>query len=154
MGTRYYDFTREGARVGYFEITEESGEIRMNARFEVDGSLSVNPFVVRLENGLPSAVLPPDGERREVEAGHYPSAAWPVVLRSGVNEYSAFDETTGAVRTLELRREGDLVVEYDGDRKLRSFGIEDGVVTYINWGGAESRLAASRADAVRGTAFE
>lgn len=152
---RTYDFCIEGARAGYFEVDEREGELYMNARMIVDGEARENPFWLRHEGGRPTRVKMGGSPWRDVPDGVYPTCAYPLVLRSGRPRYRALDEGTGRLEDRDLRREGGRVVESHQGRILRTFDVEDDQIVAISWGEATtSRLVGSRAEAVRGTAFE
>ncbi len=151
----YFDFTVDGARVGYFEVEERPGELYMNARMSLGGERQENPFWLRHTSGRPTHVKVRDSDWRDVPDGTFPTCAYPLVLGSGLARYRAFVESTGEVEERELRPEAGLIVEYAGATAVRGFGMEGNRITYVRWGGtAESRLVGSRAEAVEGTVFE
>ncbi len=152
---RYYDFSIDGRRVGYVEVEETLDQIYMNARMVLEGERHENPFWIRILAGRPTEVRRGEREWQAVPVGTYPTSAYLLVLRAGLSKYRAFDEGSAMVEDREMRNEDDLLVEYVGTKVCRAFRIEDGDVVYISWGGAaESRLCASRTEAVRGTPFE
>lgn len=154
-GMQHYDFTIDGERVGYFEIEERPGELYMNARMLIDGEQQENPFWVRHVDGWPTQVKAGASKWHSVPSRTFPTCAYPLVLRSGLRRYRALIEGTGEVEDREIRNEDGLLVEYSGDRIVRKFGLHGGRIVYICWGGtAESRLADSKAEAVRATTFE
>jgi hypothetical protein len=151
---QYYDFTIDGARVGYFEIEEGPGELYMNARMRLADGVHENPFWLRHVGGRPMHVKARGSEWRDVPAGTFPTCAYPLVLRAGLRSYRAFVETTGALEDRVLRSEDGREVEYAGDVAVRSFVVHGDEIVYIGWGGtSESRLVGSRAEAVKGTGF-
>jgi hypothetical protein len=151
----YYDFTVDGARVGYFEVEERPGELYLNARLSLGGVPHENPFWLRHARGIPTQVKVRDSGWRDVPVGTFPTSAYPLVIRSGLARYRAFVEGTGAIEEREMRSEAGLIKEHVGETVVRSFGLDGSRITYVCWGGtAESRLVGSRAEAVAGTAFE
>jgi hypothetical protein len=152
---RYYDFTMNGERVGYYEVDERPGVLHANARMRIDGGTVERAFWVRHVDGLPTEVKVGDSCWQRVPRGAFPTSAYPLVLRRGMTRYRALVEGTGEIDERELRREGGLVVEWSRGRVMRTFEVRDGQVVAISWGGAaESRLVASKEDATRGTAFD
>ena len=154
-GMRYYDFTIDGERVGYYEIDERPGLLYANARMLIDGAAQQRAFWVRHADGRPTEVRVGGSGWQRVPSGAFPTSAYPLVLRRALDRYRAFVEGTGALDEREIRNEDGVVVERSSDRVTRTFIVRAGVVVAISWGGgAESRLVSSWEEATRGTAFE
>ncbi len=152
---RYFDFTIDGERVGYYEIDERPGLLYANARLLVEGEQREHPFWVRHVDERPTEVRLGAANWQPVPPGAYPTSAYPFVVRRGLERYRALVEGTLELDERELSSEDGLVVERSGGRMTRAFGVRAGVVVSIAWGGgAESRLVASLEEATRGTVFE
>jgi len=152
---RYFDFTIDGKRVGYYEIDERPGLLYANARLLVEGEVREHPFWVRHVDERPTEVRVGAASWQPVPADAYPTSAYPFVVRRGLERYRALVEGTLELDERELRSEDGLIVERSGGRVTRAFDVRAGVIVRIDWGGgAESRLVASFEEATRGTAFE
>jgi hypothetical protein len=102
-----------------------------------------------LREPLHSPVLGRAGEGDWVDCSalpddHYPTAAYPLLVRERVREYAAIDEETGAVRRRTLEHADDRVVERQGDEIVRIFHLDEGRIVTIDWGGATSTLREER----------
>lgn len=140
----FYDF-RIGARTaGSFVIEDDGSELRQAVSFETEaGERYENRHDVRYAGHRALAYRVGDGDWVDcsgLPADHYPTAAYPLLIRHELTEYIAIDEDTGtaAPRTLELY--GDLVVEREAGRTTRTFEVRDGTIVRIDWGGASSTL--------------
>lgn len=155
MAVQHYTFTIDGKRVGYFEIAENADGIFMNAYIAVGGERQANAFSLRLHNGQPAKVKMDDGPWQAVPEGTWPTSGYPLIVRAGLSRYRAFVEGNGKIEERTVHAEDGLLVEYADGNIIRKFALDGDRIVYICWGGtAESRLVASRADAVRGTVYE
>jgi hypothetical protein len=139
-----YDFCIGGRDVGDFVSEDDGAELRQWVRFEPEeGGRFENRYAVRYAEGRPLAYRVGDGDwvdLSELPDDHYPTAAYPLLLRHGVRAYAAIDEGTGEVRSRTLERRGDRVVEREGAETVRAFTLRGGLVVAIDWGGATSAL--------------
>lgn len=148
----YYNFRINGEPVGYFECLESDGEIYQSAVLSIDGQIERNTFHVALHYGRPSKFRIGDGRWYSVPEGTWPSSAFQLLLREGVEHYLSLDEGSGEVSDVELHYDGEVVTELSDGEVRRRFRIRDGKVIWISWGGtAESTLKRTKADAVAGS---
>lgn len=142
---RRYDF-RIGERLaGTFVLEDDGTQLRQYTTFETDDGEQYESRhevqyratrVVAYRTGggdwVDIASLPPD---------HFPTAAFPLVVRHGLTSYEAIDEETGETSHRVVEREGSLIIERDGERVVtRRFEERFGRITWIDWGGATSTL--------------
>lgn len=166
---QYYNFTIDGLPVGYFVMEESAGaftrehweiggqptRLRMTAYIAIAGQREENEFTLRFDGERPTQVRVGDGQWQPVPEGAYPTSAYESVLRAGLTEYEAYVEGTGDVETRRIVQDGDEFVEFVDGAEGRKFRIDGDDIVYICWGDtAESRLVASKAEAVRGTVYE
>jgi hypothetical protein len=140
----HYDF-RIGPRVaGSFVIEDDGAELRQAVSFETDaGERYENRHAVRYDGHRALAYRVAGGEWIDcstLPADHYPTAAYPLVIRHGLAAYVAIDEETGGATPRTLEWSGDQVVEREAGRTTRTFEVRDGAIVRIDWGGATSTL--------------
>jgi hypothetical protein len=139
-----YDFQIAGRPVGVYVLEDDGSELRQLVDFETpDGERYRNEHLVRYQRGRAVAYRVGTSDWvdcSDAPASHWPTAAWPLLLRASVTEYLAIDEETGHVtpRTLEYAEER--VVERQGDRVVRTFELRGDDIVRIDWGGAISEL--------------
>jgi hypothetical protein len=143
-----YDFRIGDRDVGDFVAEDDGVEIRQWVCFETeDGGRYENRYAVRYTGRRVLAYRIGDGDWVDCSSlpeHHYPTAAYPVLIRAGVREYAAIDEETGAVRRRTLEHAHDRVVERQGDAVVRVFRLDEGRIVRIDWGGATSTLRDER----------
>lgn len=158
---RFYDFRIDGDVVGYFEIEATPSSIYQRARFVVDDSIVDNRYHLRLEDGSVTGFSTGDDaiwtslDTYASEA--YPLSSFPLLLDrlDGELTYLPIDESTGEVGPRRvLQREGATVIERRDGRMTRSFTVQEGILTSIDWGGATSVLQPDRERAVARGPFE
>jgi hypothetical protein len=76
----------------------------------------------------------------DAPASHWPTAAWPLLLRASETEYLAIDEESGHVMPRTLEYVEERVFERQDDRVVRTFELRGDDVVRIDWGGAISEL--------------
>lgn len=139
-----YDLQIAGQPVGTYVLEDDGSELRQLVDFVAeDGERYRNEHLVRYREGRPLAFRVGTADWvdcSDAPASHWPTAAWPLLLRANVTEYLAIDEETGrgTPRTVEYA-EGR-VVERQSDRLVRAWDLRDGEVVRIDWGGAVSEL--------------
>ncbi len=154
--TRFYDFRFGEQPAGYFEITDDGDEIRMNAVFAIDGEVCENPFTLRYAGDRVTAYQIGDGPWQVVPPDRYPTSAYPLLVPR-VRErmvHQAIREGDGSdLGETVLVRDGDIVTETRGGQVVRVFRLDaQGAIVAIDWGGgATSTLRADRAAAVAGS---
>jgi hypothetical protein len=139
---RRYDF-RIGERLAGSYILEDDGsELRQYTTFETDdGARYENRHEVRYRGNRALAYRTGDGAWVDISsspADHFPTAAFPLVIRSGLSAYVAIDEESGATSQRTMERAGGRLVEREGERVARQFEEQSGRITWIDWGGATS----------------
>jgi hypothetical protein len=142
-----YDF-RIGSRVaGSFVAEDDGAQLRQWVDFETDdGHRYQNRYAVRYRGNRVLAYRLGDAEWVDCSTmpdDHYPTAAYPLLIRHGLDRYVAIDEETGQASPRELQRAGDRVVERQGGAEVRSFELRGDVIVRIDWGGATSTLILS-----------
>jgi hypothetical protein len=139
-----YDFQIAGRPVGIYVLEDDGSELPQQVDFKTpDGERYQNEHLVRYRRGRPVAYRVGTSDWVDCSiapSSHWPTAAYPLLLRAGVTEYVAIDEGTGQVtpRTLEYTEER--VLEREGDRVVRTFEMRGEDVVRIDWGGATSEL--------------
>jgi hypothetical protein len=142
-----YDF-RIGSRLaGSFVAEDDGAELRQSVAFDTDdGERYENRYAVRYHGRRVLAYRVGDGEWVDCSAmpeDHYPTAAYPLLIRHGLDRYIAIDEETGQASPRELRRAGARVIERQAGAVVRTFELRDDVIVSIDWGGATSTLIRS-----------
>lgn len=141
---RSYDFRLEGRVVGSYELEDAGGELRQQVAFEQpDGERYRDEHVVRYRDGRPIAYRSGDTGWTSLDDApedHWPTAAYPLLLRARRTAYIAIDEGTGATTARTHEHLEDRVIEREDDRITRVFELRDGEVVHIDWGGATSTL--------------
>jgi hypothetical protein len=140
----YYDF-RIGSRTAGSFVNEDDGtELRQSVRFETDaGERYENRHAVRYAGKRALAYRVADGDWVDCSGmpdDHYPTAAYPLLVRHGVTSYMAIDEGTGEATPRTLEWSGDQIVEREAGRTTRTFEVRNGAIVRIDWGGATSTL--------------
>jgi hypothetical protein len=156
MRSTFYDFKIGGENRGFCEVRDDGHEIYMRAVFEMDGSVYNNEFGVRYQRERVVAFRYGAGSWRSFEfpPDHYPSAAYPILLRRLFQEltYVAVDDETGRIRgTTRLLRKRDTVVEKRRGKTERVFTMRAGKVVRVDWGGPISDVRSSLEAAVAGS---
>jgi hypothetical protein len=139
-----YDF-RVGSRpAGWFVAEDDGAELRQSVSFETDdGERYEQRYAVRYHGSRVLAYRLGDADWVDCSAlpdDHYPTAAYPLVIRHGLDRYVAIDEETGGQSPRTLDRAGERVIERQGDAVVRTFELRDDVIVGIDWGGATSTL--------------
>lgn len=153
--TRFYTLFIAGAHCGYYREERAADRLVCHARFRMDDQLIDSFFEYRLVGGkVTDFRLAPDEAFVAVPADHVPTGGVLLVVPN-VQQVTALNvvmEGDLAKRwPIELRREGDHVTEFRGDKKGREFWLKDGVIVRVNWGGdAVSDLKANKAEATAG----
>jgi hypothetical protein len=140
----HYDFRQGSRRVGSFVIEDDGAELHQWVTFETDdGERYENRYAVRYDGSRVLAYRVGDGEWIDCSAlpvDHYPTAAYPLLIRHDVTAYVAIDEETGKATPRTLVRSGDHVVERQAGTAVRTFELREGTIVRIDWGGATSSL--------------
>jgi hypothetical protein len=140
----HYDFRIGTRTVGAFVIEDDGSEIRQRISFETDdGGRYENRYGVRYDGSRVLAYRVGDGDWVDTSAlpvDHYPTAAYPLLIRHDVDAYVAIDEETGKLTPRTLERDGDRVIEREAETAVRSFQLRDDTIVAIDWGGATSTL--------------
>lgn len=153
--TRYYTFSLGGTHCGYYCEERTAERLVSHARFRMDGQVIDSFFEYRLVNGkVTSFRLDPDDAFIDVPADHVPTGGVLLVVPQvqQVTTLSVVKEGDLTKRwAIELRRDGDHITEFRGEKKGREFWLKDGVIVRMNWGGdAISELKATKAEALAG----
>lgn len=139
-----YDFRIGDRDAGTFVLVDDGAELRQLVSFQADdGSRYENRYAVRYHEGRATAYRVGDGEWVDCASfppDHFPTSAYPLLVRGGTARYVAIDEDTGALRPRELERLADRVIERQDGTPIRTFHLRDGVIVRIDWGGAVSNL--------------
>jgi hypothetical protein len=138
------DFQIAGQPVGVYVLEDDGSELRQLVDFETpEGDRYRDEHLVRYQRGRPVAyrVGTIDWvDCSDAPASHWPTAAYPLLLRANVTEYHAIDEETGHVMPRTLEYAEDRVVERQDGRVVRTFELRGDDVIRIDWGGAISEL--------------
>jgi hypothetical protein len=130
--------------VGSFVIEDDGAELRQAVSFETDaGERYENRHAVRYAGKRVLAYRVGEGDWVDcssLPADHYPTAAYPLLVRHGLTAYMAVDEDTGEAMPRTLEWLGAQIVERETDRTTRTFEVDDGTIVRIDWGGATSTL--------------
>jgi hypothetical protein len=140
----HYDF-RIGSRLaGSFVAEDDGAELRQWIAFDAgDATRYENRYAIRYRGRRVLAYRVGDGDWVDCSAmpeDHFPTAAYPLLIRHGIDRYVAIDEETGQTTPRTLRRTGDRVIERQTGRVVRTFELRDDVIAGIDWGGATSTL--------------
>ncbi len=139
-----YDFQIAGRPVGIYVLEDDGSELRQLVDFETqDGERYRNEHRVRYRRGRPVAYRVGTSDWvdcSDAPSSHWPTAAYPLLLRASVTEYLAIDEETGQLTPRTLEYAEGWVVERQGDRVVRAFELRGDDVIRIDWGGAISEL--------------
>lgn len=152
---RFYTFSLGGSHCGYYREVRTQDRLLSHARFKMDEQVVDSYFEYRLVGGKVSAFrLDPDEAFVDVPADHIPTGGVLLLVPQvqQVTSINVVKEGDLAKRwPVELRREGDHVTEFRGEKKGREFWLKDGVIVRMNWGGdAVSELKANKAEAMAG----
>ena len=146
-----YDFQIAGRPVGVYVLEDDGFELRQLVDFETPGGERYrNEHLVRYQRGRPVAYRVGTSDWvdcSDAPASHWPTAAYPLLLRANVSESLAIDEGTGQVTPRTLEYVVERVVERQDDRVVRTFELRGDDVIRIDWG-ARSR---SFSQAARGS---
>lgn len=139
-----YDFRIGSRTAGWFAAEDDGAELRQSVSFETDdGHRYEQSYAVRYRGSRVLAYRVGDAEWVDcwsLPDDHYPTAAYPLVIRHGLDRYVAIDEETGQTSERTLDRAGELVIERLGGEVVRTFEVRDEVIVGIDWGGATSTL--------------
>jgi antitoxin PrlF len=127
----HYDFRIDGQDVGGYIIEDDGTEIRQWVRFHTeDGDRFENQYLVRYSGDRVLAYKMGDDDWVDCSEPekHYPTAAYPLLVRYRIESYMAIDEETGEVRPRSLEYTGDRVIERQGHETVRTFEFRDGIV--------------------------
>jgi hypothetical protein len=153
--TRYYTFSIGGAHCGYYREEQTADRLVSHARFRMEEHVIDAFFEYRLVGGKVTAFrLDPDDAFIDVPADHVPTGGV-LLLVPQVQQVTTINVVKEGDLTkrwpVELRRDGDHVTEFRGEKKGREFWLKDGVIVRMNWGGdALSELKANKAEAMAG----
>ena len=153
----YFTFEIAGKRVGYYEQSNKDGILYSNAQFTMHGQVMENPFWIKHIDGRVTAYAMEEGQYHEFDqdADVFPSSAINLLLtqlQDGEDfTYRQFNEGKAVVKdTLSLRRSGNRIDEFKGDRSLRHFILKNGQIETYCWGeGVFSHRVAKKEDALR-----
>ena len=154
--TRFYDFRFDAQPAGYFEISDDGSEIRMNAVFVMEGERCENPFALRYRGDRVLAYQIGDDAWQEVPPDAYPTSAYPLLVprvRDRLVHRAIREGDGGDLGETLLVRTGDTVTETRAGQVIRVFTLDaQGTIVAIDWGGgATSTLRADRAAAMAGS---
>ena len=125
--TRYYTFSIGGAHCGYYREERTAERLVSHARFRMDNQVIDAFFEYRLVGGKVTAFrLAPDDAFIDVPADHVPTGGV-LLLVPQVQQVTTINvvmEGDLAKRwPVELRRDGDHVTEFRGEKKGREFWL-------------------------------
>jgi mannose-6-phosphate isomerase-like protein (cupin superfamily) len=139
-----YDFQIARRPAGVYVLEDDGSELRQLVDYETqDGVLGRNEHLVPYQQGRALAYrVGTSGwvDRSNAPSSHWPTAAYPLLVRANVSEYHAIDEGTGQVTRRTLEYADGRVVERQGDRVVRAFELRGDDIVRIDWGGAISVL--------------
>jgi hypothetical protein len=139
-----YDLRIGPRAAGWFVAEDDGAELRQSVSFDTDeGERYEERYAVRYDGSRVLAYRVGDAERVDCATlpdDHYPTAAYPLLIRHGVERYVAIDEQTGQTSPRTLDRAGGQVIERLGEAVVRAFELRDDVIASIDWGGATSTL--------------
>ena len=139
-----YDFRIGDRDAGTFVVLDDGAQLQQMVSFQADdGGQYENRYAVRYLEGRVTAYQVGEGDWIDCASlppDHFPTSAYPLLVRSGVNRYVAIDEETGMLSPRELEHLSDRVIERQQGTPIRTFHLRDGVIVRIDWGGAVSSL--------------
>jgi hypothetical protein len=137
-----YDFRVGSRRAGWFVAEDDGAELRQSVSFDTDeGERYEQRYALRYRGRRVLAYRVGDAEWVDCSAlpdDHYPTAAYPLVIRHGLHRYVAIDEETGRTSERTLDRSDERVIERQGHEVVRTFELRDDEIVGIDWGGATS----------------
>ena len=157
MTTTHYSFEFGGCNAGYYVIEEEIGRIAMKAVFRMEEEVFENVFELRLQEGQLTHFRANEGpwvDMAQFPADHYPTSAYPLLLR-GLRDQRTYVAIHEGDRTpigqTVLTRDGDIVTETRHGNTVRIFTLDGDAVESIDWGGPVSHRRPTLVEAIAGS---
>lgn len=157
---------------GFYYLRQEDELIYSHTEFDTPDGIYKNIFSIKYLEDVALAYQHNNGDWVDVEAGHYPTSAYVLLLPKVGDKtlsYNMISEDTNEVLgQATLKRTGVEISETLGDNVMRRFVMQNkedaysdmsdyvqaSVAKSIDWGGAVSFLCRDQDEAVVGTNFK
>lgn len=158
MSEHFYTFEVAGEHVGYSKLVVTANRLYSETRAAFHAVVINNIFELQLQAGRVTAFKYNKNAWMSMDDypdNVWPSSAYPLFLEKAqpVFEYGAIDESSGEVVPTHLIREGNVIIEYVGEKVTRTFWLDGESVIKIDWGGALSALCDTFEESIAGTRY-